>query len=96
MGLRYLAAHVDEWGVESLAVPPLGCGEGGLEWRVVGPVLYEHLAGLEIPVTIYAPFNAPQAELQIEYLEGQHTRWPRRRTVDRARIEGARCGGRAR
>ncbi len=70
-GLRYLAAHVHEWGVESLAVPPLGCGEGGLEWRVVGPVLYEHLTGLGIPVTIYAPFNAPQAELQIEYLEDQ-------------------------
>jgi O-acetyl-ADP-ribose deacetylase (regulator of RNase III)/uncharacterized protein YwgA len=70
-GLRHLAAHVHEWGVESLAVPPLGCGEGGLEWRVVGPVLYEHLAGLGIPVTIYAPFNAPQAELRIEYLEDQ-------------------------
>src|SRR3954463_888706 len=42
-GLRYLAAHVEEWGVESLAVPPLGCGEGGLEWRVVGSTLLEHL-----------------------------------------------------
>jgi O-acetyl-ADP-ribose deacetylase (regulator of RNase III)/uncharacterized protein YwgA len=70
-GLRYLAAHVGEWGVESLAVPPLGCGEGGLEWRVAGPTLYEHLSGLGIPVTLYAPFNAPQAELQIEYLEEQ-------------------------
>jgi O-acetyl-ADP-ribose deacetylase (regulator of RNase III)/uncharacterized protein YwgA len=70
-GLRYLAAHVEEWGVQSLAVPPLGCGEGGLEWRVVGPTLYEHLADLGIPVTLYAPFNAPQAELQIEYLEDQ-------------------------
>jgi O-acetyl-ADP-ribose deacetylase (regulator of RNase III)/uncharacterized protein YwgA len=70
-GLRYLAAHVQEWGVESLAVPPLGCGEGGLEWRVVGPTLYEHLSGLGIPVTLYAPFNAPQSELQIEYLADQ-------------------------
>jgi O-acetyl-ADP-ribose deacetylase (regulator of RNase III)/uncharacterized protein YwgA len=68
-GLRYLAARIDEWGIESLAVPPLGCGEGGLEWRVVGPTLYEHLSNLGIPVTLYAPFNAPQAELQIEYLE---------------------------
>jgi O-acetyl-ADP-ribose deacetylase (regulator of RNase III)/uncharacterized protein YwgA len=70
-GLRYLAERAHDWGVESLAVPPLGCGEGGLEWRVVGPTMYEHLAGLGIPVTLYAPFNAPQAELQIEYLEEQ-------------------------
>ena len=49
-GLRYLAAHVAEWGVTSLAVPPLGCGEGKLEWRVVGPTLYRHLDDLRIPV----------------------------------------------
>lgn len=70
-GLRYLADHIEEWGVESLAVPPLGCGEGGLEWRVVGPTLYEHLSGLGIPVTLYAPFDTPHAELQIDYLEEQ-------------------------
>ena len=70
-GLRYLTNHVRQWGVTSLAVPPLGCGEGGLEWRVVGPTLLEHLDGLGIPVTLYAPFNAPQAELRIEYLEEQ-------------------------
>ncbi|HEV7492855.1 type II toxin-antitoxin system antitoxin DNA ADP-ribosyl glycohydrolase DarG [Baekduia sp.] len=68
-GLEYLKAHVAEWGVESLAVPPLGCGEGGLEWRVVGPRLYEHLARLPIPVTLYAPFDVAHEELQIEYLE---------------------------
>src|SRR6266446_3591405 len=30
-GLRYLDSHVIEWGITSLAVPPLGCGEGRLE-----------------------------------------------------------------
>jgi O-acetyl-ADP-ribose deacetylase (regulator of RNase III)/uncharacterized protein YwgA len=68
-GLEYLEAHIADWGVESLAVPPLGCGEGGLEWRVVGPKLYEHLHRLPIPVTLYAPFNVAHEELQIEYLE---------------------------
>src|ERR1700757_1325876 len=38
-GLEYLGVHVTEWDVTSLAVPPLGCGEGMLEWRVVGPTL---------------------------------------------------------
>jgi hypothetical protein len=35
----------------------------------VGPVLYEHLSGLGIPVTLYAPFDAPHAELQVGYLD---------------------------
>ena len=67
-GLRYLESHVTEWGVSSLAVPPLGCGEGRLEWRVVGPTLYRYLTRLPIPVELYAPFGTPHAELQPEFL----------------------------
>ncbi len=67
-GLQYLKSHVHAWGVTSLAIPPLGCGEGQLEWRVVGPTLYRHLAGLKIPVQLYAPFGTPQDELQPEFL----------------------------
>jgi len=52
-GLQYLKGHIQEWGVTSLAVPPLGCGEGRLEWRVVGPTLYRHLASLEIPIQLF-------------------------------------------
>jgi len=68
-GLRYLQVHIAEWGVTSLAVPPLGCGEGRLEWRVVGPTLYRHLSDLGIPVELYAPFGTPHEELQQEFLE---------------------------
>ncbi len=68
-GLIYLGAHISEWGVASLAIPPLGCGEGQLEWRVVGPTLYRHLATLGIPVELYAPFGTPHEELQPEFLE---------------------------
>lgn len=68
-GLSYLESHVSEWGVTSLAVPPLGCGEGRLEWRVVGPTLYRHLANLRIPVELYAPFGTPHEELKPEFLE---------------------------
>lgn len=68
-GLRYLQAHILEWGVTSLAVPPLGCGEGRLEWRVVGPTLYRHLGALGIPVELYAPFGTPYDELRPEFLQ---------------------------
>ena len=67
-GLRYLEGHISEWGITSLAVPPLGCGEGQLDWRVVGPTLYRHLSGLGMPVELYAPFGTPHEELQPDFL----------------------------
>ena len=68
-GLEYLQSHVAEWGVTSLAVPPLGCGEGRLEWRVVGPTLFRHLRGLGVSVELYAPFGTPYEELQPDFLQ---------------------------
>ena len=35
--LDYLKGHYQGWGIKSIAVPILGCGEGGLEWQNVGP-----------------------------------------------------------
>lgn len=68
-GLRYLEKQYREWGITSLAVPPLGCGHGQLEWRVVGPTLYRHLKRLDIPVELYAPYGTPHEELQPTFLE---------------------------
>src|SRR5437667_2509521 len=65
-GLTYLERHYRAWGIESLAVPALGCNNGGLEWRVVGPTLYRHLSQLEIPVELYAPLGTPQVQLRQE------------------------------
>ena len=59
-GLKYLELHYKEWGITSLAVPPLGCGHGGLDWKIVAPVLYEHLSQLNIPVELYAPHETPE------------------------------------
>jgi len=68
-GLEYLEAHYRDWGITSLAVPPLGCGQGALDWHTVGPTLYERLSRLEIPVALYAPFDTPHAELTPRYLQ---------------------------
>lgn len=67
-GLEYLEQHYQDWGITSIAVPPLGCGQGGLEWRVVGPTLYAHLSRLPIPIELYAPFGTPHEQLQPRYL----------------------------
>jgi uncharacterized protein YwgA len=68
-GLKYLLQNYKEWGITSLAVPPLGCGQGQLEWKIVGPTLYRYLNQLEIPVELYAPYGTPHEELQPEFLE---------------------------
>ncbi len=68
-GLEYLLTHYREWGIESLAVPPLGCGQGNLEWRVVGPTLYRYLKRMDIPVELYAPFSTPHEELMPSFLD---------------------------
>ena len=54
-GLEYLEAHYREWGITSLALPALGCGNGGLDWRIIRPTLHQHLSRLDIPVAVYAP-----------------------------------------
>ena len=70
-GLEYLARHYKDWGITSLAVPPLGCGHGQLEWKVVGRTLYRYLKRLDIPVELYAPFGTPAEEMTPAFLAGQ-------------------------
>lgn len=67
-GLAHLERHYREWGIASLAVPPLGCGNGQLEWRVVGPLLREHLTRLDIPVELFAPMQGVPAQLTLPSL----------------------------
>jgi len=54
-GLRLLVKKYKNWKVKSLAVPALGCGNGGLQWADVGPLLYEYLSKMDMPVELYAP-----------------------------------------
>lgn len=67
-GLDWFCAHWDELGITSIAFPPLGCGNGGLNWREVGPIMYEKLKGLPIDIEIYAPYGTPLVQLGEECL----------------------------
>src|SRR5215468_9685870 len=67
-GLDYFADHVIEWGITSVALPPLGCGNGGLEWDEVGPLIYRKLHGLPIDVEVYAPYGTPSNQLTESFL----------------------------
>lgn len=68
-GLELLVDKYTEWGVKSLALPPLGCGNGQLEWRVVGPLIYQYAKQMGIPVEMYAPYGTKPQELTPEFLE---------------------------
>jgi O-acetyl-ADP-ribose deacetylase (regulator of RNase III)/uncharacterized protein YwgA len=67
-GLDYLVRHLTEWGVSSAAFPSLGCGNGGLEWAEVGPLIYSKLHALNLDVEVYAPYGTSKNELTAEFL----------------------------
>jgi O-acetyl-ADP-ribose deacetylase (regulator of RNase III)/uncharacterized protein YwgA len=67
-GLTYLEEHYKAWGITSIALPPLGCGHGQLEWKIIGPTLYRYMKRLDIPVELYAPHGTPPEELTLEFL----------------------------
>jgi len=68
-GLDFLMAHLEGWGIRSIAVPPLGCGNGQLEWTVVGPTLHRHLRESPIPVELYVPHDVEPDQGQLSLLE---------------------------
>lgn len=66
-GLDHLAAHLSDWRITSLAMPPLGCGNGGLAWSEVGPLIHAKLHHLPVNVELYAPYGTPKNELTPEF-----------------------------
>ena len=70
-GLRVLLDSYSSWGISSLAIPPLGCGNGQLEWRTVGPLIYTYAKQMTVPVEMYAPYGTNPRELSIQFLENR-------------------------
>jgi O-acetyl-ADP-ribose deacetylase (regulator of RNase III) len=61
-GLAALVDVVSRLEIRSIAVPPLGCGNGGLEWSTVKPLIAEAFAALpDVQVFLYEPAGAPEA-----------------------------------
>ena len=56
-GLEYLLTHYKEWEVTSLAVPALGCGNGGLEWSAIEPLIFKYVKLMNISAHVYAPYE---------------------------------------
>lgn len=62
-GLVGLVAEVERLGIQSIAIPPLGCGNGGLDWAVVKPMIVEAFDSLpEVQVYLFEPVGAPAVD----------------------------------
>src|SRR3954470_15226933 len=59
-GLRALVAEIRRRGIQSIAIPPLGSGLGGLRWPDVRARIEAALTDLEgVDVVVYEPSGAP-------------------------------------
>jgi O-acetyl-ADP-ribose deacetylase (regulator of RNase III) len=62
VGLSALVEEVSRLGIRSIAVPPLGCGNGGLAWSEVRPLIERAFATLpDVKVFLFEPAGAPEA-----------------------------------
>jgi len=58
-GLVDLVRVIEDLGITSIAIPPLGCGLGGLAWPVVNSRIEASLAPLEsVQIHLYTPISA--------------------------------------
>lgn len=65
-GLKDLIRIISEYKIKSIAVPPLGAGNGGLDWSRVKNLLEQYLSNLDIDVYIYEPNSKIKEALKKE------------------------------
>jgi O-acetyl-ADP-ribose deacetylase (regulator of RNase III) len=59
IGLEALVADVQRLGIKSIAIPPLGCGLGGLDWSRVRPMIEQAFKLIpDVEVHLYESMGA--------------------------------------
>jgi O-acetyl-ADP-ribose deacetylase (regulator of RNase III)/uncharacterized protein YwgA len=59
-GLDDLVVQLRAHQIKSIALPPLGCGNGGLDWADVKPIIQSKLADVGVEVVVFAPDQRAQ------------------------------------
>ena len=65
-GLKDLVRVLDQYRIKSIAIPPLGCGNGGLDWSKVKELMEKYLGELNVDIHIYQPNEAVSELLKQE------------------------------
>ena len=67
VGLDDLVAQVRALDIHSIAIPPLGCGHGGLQWKDVRPLIEQAFVAVQgVRVLLFEPKGAPKADAIID------------------------------
>lgn len=54
-GLDNLVSVINKYQIKSIAIPPLGAGNGGLDWERVKKIIETKLTSLDIEIYVYEP-----------------------------------------
>lgn len=65
-GLEALKKSIKDYNIQSMAIPPLGCGNGGLDWNVVKPMIVDSLGEIGVDIYVYEPNAQIKSILQSE------------------------------
>lgn len=65
-GLISLKNAINEYGIKSIAIPPLGCGNGGLDWRIVKNKIQSELEEIDCKIIVFTPNEEIKKTLQKE------------------------------
>ena len=65
-GLDDLIRVLKKYKIQSVAIPPLGAGNGGLEWEKVKRIIEQKLGKLEIEIIVYEPTLQIKEQLKKE------------------------------
>ncbi len=69
-GLKQLADTIRQYNIKSIAIPPLGCGNGGLKWEKVKPLMEKYLGDLtNVDIVIFEPNDTVKEILQKEAIK---------------------------
>jgi O-acetyl-ADP-ribose deacetylase (regulator of RNase III) len=65
-GLHALAEDIKRYNISSIAIPPLGCGLGGLDWNEVRQEIISVLSDVGADIYVFEPGAAPSAEKMVK------------------------------
>ena len=67
LGLQDLIKFIQQQKIHSIAIPPLGCGLGGLNWSDVRSLIIEAFKTLpDVTVLLFEPVGAPEATVMVK------------------------------